>query len=151
MTFRHHLPSRRDALLGAGQPVCVEPGAEAGSPPRGRESAHARHRAARRARWARRGPRRSAIPTGSRWRGDRALVARRQATRIAARRLLRAQPPRLAEPAPALQGAAGHHPLHATATPYRERSHFDGQDVLESGVARPGGVDNRLGSIAPPG
>ena len=31
--------------------------------------------------------------------------------------------------------------VHATATPYRERSHFDGQDVLESGVARPGAVD----------
>src|SRR4029453_19305212 len=27
--------------------------------------------------------------------------------------------------------------VHATATPYRERSHFDGQDVLESGLARP--------------
>jgi len=27
--------------------------------------------------------------------------------------------------------------LHAVATPYRERSHFDGQDVLESGVVRP--------------
>ena len=31
--------------------------------------------------------------------------------------------------------------VHATATPYRERSHFDGQDILESGVARPGAVD----------
>src|SRR3954469_7219365 len=31
--------------------------------------------------------------------------------------------------------------VHAAATPYRERSHFDGQDVLESGIARPGGVD----------
>jgi uncharacterized protein (DUF1501 family) len=31
--------------------------------------------------------------------------------------------------------------VHATATPYRERSHFDGQDVLESGVARPGAID----------
>ena len=31
--------------------------------------------------------------------------------------------------------------VHATATPYRERSHFDGQDVLESGIARPGAVD----------
>jgi len=31
--------------------------------------------------------------------------------------------------------------VHATATPYRERSHFDGQDVLESGMARPGAVD----------
>ncbi|MCO5132369.1 MAG: DUF1501 domain-containing protein [Xanthobacteraceae bacterium] len=28
--------------------------------------------------------------------------------------------------------------VHAVATPYRERSHFDGQDVLESGLARPG-------------
>jgi uncharacterized protein (DUF1501 family) len=27
--------------------------------------------------------------------------------------------------------------MHAVATPYRERSHFDGQDVLESGVALP--------------
>jgi len=31
--------------------------------------------------------------------------------------------------------------VHAVATPYRERSHFDGQDVLESGLARPGRVD----------
>ena len=31
--------------------------------------------------------------------------------------------------------------VHATATPYRERSHFDGQDVLESGLTRPGAVD----------
>ena len=28
-------------------------------------------------------------------------------------------------------------PLHAVSTPYRERSHFDGQDVLESGLALP--------------
>jgi len=27
--------------------------------------------------------------------------------------------------------------VHATATAYRERSHFDGQDLLESGAARP--------------
>jgi len=32
--------------------------------------------------------------------------------------------------------------VHATATPYRERSHFDGQDVLESGFARPGAFDS---------
>ena len=32
--------------------------------------------------------------------------------------------------------------VHATATPYRERSHFDGQDVLESGLPRPGGTDS---------
>jgi uncharacterized protein (DUF1501 family) len=31
--------------------------------------------------------------------------------------------------------------VHAVATPYRERSHFDGQDVLESGLTRPGAVD----------
>jgi uncharacterized protein (DUF1501 family) len=28
--------------------------------------------------------------------------------------------------------------VHACATPYRERSHFDGQDLLESGLAKPG-------------
>src|SRR5881394_4138445 len=46
--------------------------------------------------------------------------------------------------------------VHATATPYRERSHFDGQDVLESGLGRPGATDtgwlNRaLGALAPAG
>jgi uncharacterized protein (DUF1501 family) len=30
--------------------------------------------------------------------------------------------------------------VHAVATPYRERSHFDGQDVLESGFPGPGRV-----------
>ena len=29
-----------------------------------------------------------------------------------------------------------------SATPYRERSHFDGQDVLESGLVRPGSADS---------
>jgi uncharacterized protein (DUF1501 family) len=34
---------------------------------------------------------------------------------------------------------AGHASIvHAVASPYRERSHFDGQDVLESGLTRPG-------------
>jgi uncharacterized protein (DUF1501 family) len=28
--------------------------------------------------------------------------------------------------------------VHALATPYRERSHFDGQDLLENGTTRPG-------------
>jgi uncharacterized protein (DUF1501 family) len=32
--------------------------------------------------------------------------------------------------------------VHAAATPYRERSHFDGQDVLESGLAKPGKTDS---------
>ncbi len=46
--------------------------------------------------------------------------------------------------------------VHAAATPYRERSHFDGQDVLESGLDRPGKVDtgwlNRaLGALEPEG
>jgi uncharacterized protein (DUF1501 family) len=31
--------------------------------------------------------------------------------------------------------------VHAVATPYRERSHFDGQDVLESGLGTPGATD----------
>ena len=31
--------------------------------------------------------------------------------------------------------------VHAVATPYRERSHFDGQDVLESGFVKPGATD----------
>ena len=46
--------------------------------------------------------------------------------------------------------------VHAVASPYRERSHFDGQDVLESGLVKPGAVDsgwlNRaLSSLAPAG
>ena len=50
---------------------------------------------------------------------------------------------------------AGHATVvHAAATPYRERSHFDGQDVLESGVAKPGAAEtgwlNRaFGAIEP--
>jgi len=32
--------------------------------------------------------------------------------------------------------------VHELATPYRERSHFDGQDVLESGLTRPGSPDS---------
>ena len=31
--------------------------------------------------------------------------------------------------------------VHAAASPYRERSHFDGQDVLESGLAKPGAAE----------
>jgi uncharacterized protein (DUF1501 family) len=46
--------------------------------------------------------------------------------------------------------------VHATATSYRERSHFDGQDVLESGLGKPGAADtgwlNRaLASLQPAG
>jgi uncharacterized protein (DUF1501 family) len=45
--------------------------------------------------------------------------------------------------------------VHATATGYRDRSHFDGQDVLESGHPGPGHTDsgwlNRLIANLPPG
>jgi len=44
---------------------------------------------------------------------------------------------------------------HATASAYRERSHFDGQDVLESGQPTPGLIDtgwlNRLIGLLPEG
>src|SRR5438105_161049 len=33
--------------------------------------------------------------------------------------------------------------VHAVASPYRDRSHFDGQDVLESGFAGPGRAQSR--------
>ena len=45
--------------------------------------------------------------------------------------------------------------VHAAATPYRERSHFDGQDVLESGFVKPGATDsgwlNRALGVLQPG
>jgi uncharacterized protein (DUF1501 family) len=46
--------------------------------------------------------------------------------------------------------------VHACATPYRERSHFDGQDVLESGLTKPaasdsGWLNRALSSLAPGG
>ena len=45
--------------------------------------------------------------------------------------------------------------VHAVASPYRERSHFDGQDVLESGYGGPGRVQsgwlNRALEVLPKG
>jgi len=46
--------------------------------------------------------------------------------------------------------------VHACATPYRERSHFDGQDVLESGLPKPtvsesGWLNRALAGLAPGG
>jgi uncharacterized protein (DUF1501 family) len=46
--------------------------------------------------------------------------------------------------------------VHAVASPYRERSHFDGQDVLESGLTRPrasdsGWLNRALASLTPAG
>ena len=45
--------------------------------------------------------------------------------------------------------------LHALASPYRERSHFDGQDLLENGSVRPhalasGWLNRALGQLPPP-
>src|SRR5437660_7096661 len=44
--------------------------------------------------------------------------------------------------------------VHAVASPYRERSHFDGQDVLESGLPQVGAVttgwlNRALGALEP--
>jgi uncharacterized protein (DUF1501 family) len=46
--------------------------------------------------------------------------------------------------------------VHACATPYRERSHFDGQDLLESGLPRPavsesGWLNRALATLSPGG
>ena len=41
-----------------------------------------------------------------------------------------------------LYGASQAIAVHACATNYRERSHFDGQDVLESGMPGPGQVQS---------
>src|SRR5207244_2419156 len=55
-----------------------------------------------------------------------------------------------------LYQAGGATIVHAAATAYRERSHFDGQDVLESGLARPGAtstgwLNRALGTLEPAG
>jgi uncharacterized protein (DUF1501 family) len=46
--------------------------------------------------------------------------------------------------------------VHASATPYRERSHFDGQDLLESGLPKPaasetGWLNRALAGLQPGG
>jgi uncharacterized protein (DUF1501 family) len=46
--------------------------------------------------------------------------------------------------------------VHAASTPYRERSHFDGQDVLESGIGKPGAtasgwLNRALAALEPAG
>ncbi len=88
------------------------------------------------------------------------------------RRVLAIHPPGSAGGALALNGLFGLHPslgflqesfasrelivFHAIATPYRERSHFDGQDVLEGGYVRPhaeqtGWLNRALASVPAPG
>jgi uncharacterized protein (DUF1501 family) len=137
MIFRHHLPSRREALLGAG-------------------ALFAWSQMPRLARAEGRDPRMLVIvlrgaldglgavaPIGDPdWiglRGDRALVldGKKPALPLDTFFALNPAMPNLHRLYKAQQAAI----VHATATPYRERSHFDGQDVLESGVARPGAVD----------
>jgi uncharacterized protein (DUF1501 family) len=133
----HHLPSRREALIGAG-------------------SLFAWSQMPRLARAEGRDPRLLAIvlrgaldglgavaPVGDPdWiglRGDRALVLDGKPPALPLDGFFALNPamPNLHRLYQAQQAAI----VHATATPYRERSHFDGQDVLESGMARPGNVD----------
>jgi uncharacterized protein (DUF1501 family) len=137
MTFHHHLPSRREALIGAG-------------------ALFAWTQMPRLARAEGRDPRlfvivlRGALdglgavaPVGDPdWiglRGDRALVLDGKTPALPLDSFFALNPamPNLHRLYKAQQATI----VHATATPYRERSHFDGQDVLESGIARPGAID----------
>jgi uncharacterized protein (DUF1501 family) len=138
MNFRPHLPNRREALLGAG-------------------ALFAWSQMPRLARAEGRDPRllvivlRGALdglgavaPVGDPdWiglRGDRALVLDGKTPALPLDTFFALNPamPNLHRLYKAQQACI----VHATATPYRERSHFDGQDVLESGIARPGAVDS---------
>jgi uncharacterized protein (DUF1501 family) len=138
MTFRHHLPSRREALIGAG-------------------ALFAWTQMPKLARAEGRDPRllvivlRGALdglgavaPVGDPdWiglRGDRALVldGKTPALPLDAFFALNPAMPNLHRLYQAKQATI----VHASATPYRDRSHFDGQDVLESGFARPGFTDS---------
>jgi uncharacterized protein (DUF1501 family) len=137
MTFRPHLPSRRAALIGAG-------------------SLFAWSQMPKLARAAGRDPRllvivlRGALdglgavaPVGDPdWiglRGDRALLLDGKTPALPLDSFFALNPamPNFYRLYKARQASI----VHATATPYRERSHFDGQDILESGIARPGAVD----------
>src|ERR1700709_2598871 len=137
MGFDHHLPSRREALIGSG-------------------ALFAWSQMPRLARAAGRDPRllvvvlRGALdglgavaPVGDPdWislRGDHALVLDGKTPALPLDSFFALNPamPNLHRLYKAQQATG----VHATATPYRERSHFDGQDVLESGIARPGAID----------
>jgi len=138
VTFHHHLPSRREALLGAG-------------------ALFAWSQMPRLARAEGRDPRllvvvlRGALdglgavaPVGDPdWvglRGDHALLLDGKTPALPLDSFFALNPamPNLHRLYKAQQASI----VHATATPYRERSHFDGQDVLESGIARPGATDS---------
>jgi uncharacterized protein (DUF1501 family) len=137
MTFRHHLSSRRETLIGAG-------------------ALFAWTQMPKLARAEGRDPRllvivlRGALdglgavaPVGDPdWiglRGDRALVLDGKTPALPLDSFFALNPamPNLHRLYQAQQACV----VHATATPYRDRSHFDGQDVLESGIARPGAID----------
>jgi uncharacterized protein (DUF1501 family) len=137
MTFCHHLPSRREALIGSG-------------------ALFAWTQMPKLARAAGRDPRMLVIvlrgaldglgavaPVGDPdWiglRGDQALVLDGKTPALPLDTFFALNPamPNLHRLYKAQQASI----VHATATPYRERSHFDGQDVLESGIARPGAID----------
>src|SRR5450631_2110842 len=137
MTFRPHLPSRREALIGAG-------------------ALFAWTQMPKLARAEGRDPRllvivlRGALdglgavaPVGDPdWiglRGDRALVLDGKPPALPLDSFFALNPamPNLHRLYKAQQATI----VHAVATPYRDRSHFDGQDVLESGIGRPGFTD----------
>ena len=126
-----HAPTRREMLLGSGALFAWAylPKAGARGGPR---SAPAGHRAARRARRSRRGGagRRSRL---GRLRGDKALVLDGKPPALPLDSFFALNPamPNLHR----LYKAGAATIVHAAATPYRERSHFDGQDVLESGFS----------------
>ena len=79
-------------------------------------------------------------PDWSALRGDRALALDGKTPALALDSLFALNPamPNLYRLYKAQQATI----VHATATSYRERSHFDGQDVLESGLARPSASDS---------
>src|SRR5450631_2977845 len=79
-------------------------------------------------------------PDWARLRGDKALLLDGASPALALNSFFALNPamPNLYRLYQAKQAAI----VHAVATPYRERSHFDGQDVLESGMAKPGATDS---------
>src|SRR5476649_1464194 len=79
-------------------------------------------------------------PDWARLRGDKALLLDGASPALALNSFFALNPamPNLYRLYKANQAAI----VHAVATPYRERSHFDGQDVLESGYAGPGRVQS---------
>ena len=95
---------------------------------------------ARRARWPRRPSRRSAIPITPALHGSIALASDgpHAATMLDSFFALHPSMPEFARMYRDKQAAV----IHAVSTPYRDRSHFDGQDVLESGFAGPGRVQS---------